>query len=53
MPRQPGVYATFNTSEGTIVCRLFESEAPITVKNFTELAEGTSHGFMMEPFFTG
>ena len=40
MPRQPGVYATFDTSEGTIVCRLFEQEAPITVKNFIELAEG-------------
>jgi len=41
MPRQPGVYATFDTSEGTIVCRLFEAEAPITVKNFVELAEGS------------
>jgi peptidyl-prolyl cis-trans isomerase A (cyclophilin A) len=41
MSRQPGVYANFNTSEGTIVCRLFEQEAPITVKNFIELAEGT------------
>ncbi len=41
MPRQPGVYATFDTSEGTIVCRLFEAEAPITVKNFIELAEGS------------
>ncbi len=40
MARQPGVYATFDTSEGTIVCRLFESEAPITVKNFIDLAEG-------------
>ena len=41
MSRQPGVYATFETSEGTIVCRLFEQEAPITVKNFIELAEGS------------
>ena len=41
MPRQPGVYATLDTSEGTIVCRLFEEEAPITVKNFIELAEGS------------
>jgi peptidyl-prolyl cis-trans isomerase A (cyclophilin A) len=41
MPRQPGVYATLDTSEGTIVCRLFEQEAPITVKNFIELAEGS------------
>jgi len=41
MARQPGLYATFNTSEGTIVCRLFEQDAPVTVKNFVELAEGT------------
>jgi peptidyl-prolyl cis-trans isomerase A (cyclophilin A) len=40
MTRQPGTYASFNTSEGTIVCRLFEKEAPKTVANFTELAEG-------------
>src|SRR5580698_8715966 len=40
MTRQPGTYATFNTSEGTIVCRLFEKEAPKTVANFVELAEG-------------
>jgi peptidyl-prolyl cis-trans isomerase A (cyclophilin A) len=40
MARQPGTYATFNTSEGTIVCRLFEKEAPKTVLNFIELAEG-------------
>src|ERR1700747_2053425 len=40
MALAPGTYATFNTSEGKIVTRLFESEAPITVKNFIELAEG-------------
>ena len=40
MARTPGTYATFNTSEGTIVCRLFDKEAPKTVQNYTELAEG-------------
>jgi peptidyl-prolyl cis-trans isomerase A (cyclophilin A) len=40
MARQPGTYASFDTSEGTIVCRLFEKEAPKTVKNFVDLAEG-------------
>jgi peptidyl-prolyl cis-trans isomerase A (cyclophilin A) len=35
-----GTYAVFNTTEGVIKVRLFESEAPITVKNFVELAEG-------------
>ena len=40
MALAPGTYATFNTSEGKIVTRLFEPDAPITVKNFIELAEG-------------
>ena len=40
MARQPGTYAVFTTSEGTIVCRLFEKDAPKTVANFVELAEG-------------
>jgi peptidyl-prolyl cis-trans isomerase A (cyclophilin A) len=40
MPRQPGTYAILNTSEGNIVCRLFENDAPKTVQNFTDLAEG-------------
>jgi peptidyl-prolyl cis-trans isomerase A (cyclophilin A) len=40
MARQPGTYATLDTSKGKIVCRLFDKEAPETVKNFTELAQG-------------
>ncbi len=40
MSRPAGTYAVFNTSEGTIVCRLFEKEAPKTVANFVDLAEG-------------
>ena len=40
MAREPGLYATLKTSEGSIVCRLFEKEAPKTVKNFVDLAEG-------------
>jgi len=39
--RTPGTYAVFNTSEGTIVTRLFEKDAPETVANFIGLAEGT------------
>jgi peptidyl-prolyl cis-trans isomerase A (cyclophilin A) len=35
-----GTYAIFSTTEGKIIVRLFEAEAPITVKNFIELAEG-------------
>jgi peptidyl-prolyl cis-trans isomerase A (cyclophilin A) len=41
MANTPGTYAVFTTSEGKITVRLFEAEAPVTVKNFIELAEGT------------
>src|SRR5579863_6391602 len=41
MSRPAGTYAIFETSEGTIVCRLFEKDAPKTVANFIELAEGS------------
>src|ERR1700735_4055898 len=40
MSRPAGTYAIFETSEGTIVCRLFEKDAPKTVGNFVDLAEG-------------
>jgi peptidyl-prolyl cis-trans isomerase A (cyclophilin A) len=40
MTRTPGTYAVFETSEGNIVCRLHEKDAPKTVANFVELAEG-------------
>jgi peptidyl-prolyl cis-trans isomerase A (cyclophilin A) len=39
--REPGMYATINTSLGAITVQLFEKEAPITVKNFMALARGT------------
>lgn len=38
--REPGLYATINTSMGPIVCILYEKESPITVKNFVALARG-------------
>ncbi len=41
MTRAPGTYAIFETSQGPIVCRLFEKEAPQTVANFVGLAEGS------------
>jgi peptidyl-prolyl cis-trans isomerase A (cyclophilin A) len=39
--RAPGLYATFVTSQGNIVVKFFEKEAPITVKNFVALAQGS------------
>ena len=40
MSQTPGTYASFNTTEGKITVRLFETDAPVTVKNFIDLAEG-------------
>src|SRR5471032_38275 len=41
MSRPAGTYAIFETSQGEIVIRLLEKEAPKTVANFVGLAEGT------------
>jgi len=38
---KPGLYATFNTSEGAITARLYEKDTPGTVANFVALAQGT------------
>lgn len=39
--KEKGMYATFETSMGNIVCKLFEKETPVTVANFVGLANGT------------
>jgi peptidyl-prolyl cis-trans isomerase A (cyclophilin A) len=56
----PGTYARFDTSEGGFLVRLFEREAPTTVANFVELAEGTREWKhpgtgqkMRQPFYDG
>ena len=41
MTRAAGTYAIFETSLGTIVCKLYDKEAPKTVQNFIGLAEGS------------
>src|SRR5207247_6136067 len=41
MSRAAGTYAIFETSQGNIMVRLLENEAPKTVANFIGLAEGT------------
>lgn len=39
--REKGMYVNFDTSMGTIVCKLFDKDTPVTVSNFVGLAEGT------------
>lgn len=41
VPLKPGLYATLNTSKGSIVAELYEKVTPASVKNFVELAQGT------------
>jgi peptidyl-prolyl cis-trans isomerase A (cyclophilin A) len=38
--REPGLYATLDTTMGKIVIKLFDKEAPKTVANFVDLATG-------------
>lgn len=40
-PLPNGLYATFNTSKGTIVAVLYEKYTPKSVENFVGLAQGT------------
>jgi peptidyl-prolyl cis-trans isomerase A (cyclophilin A) len=38
--RKPGLYWTFETDKGKIACKLFEAEAPVTVRTMVGLAIG-------------
>lgn len=38
--RKPGLYWTFETDKGKIACKLFEAEAPVTVRMMVGLAIG-------------
>src|SRR5689334_17329246 len=58
--REPGLYATINTSMGAITARLFERETPLTVRNFIALVRGTkafrdpkSGQMVRRPFYNG
>ena len=39
-PREAGLYARFETTLGNITVRLYETETPVTVRNFVNLAQG-------------
>ena len=38
--RAPGLYLTFETNKGSLTCKLFEKEAPVTVRTIVGLALG-------------
>jgi peptidyl-prolyl cis-trans isomerase A (cyclophilin A) len=38
--RKPGLYMTFETDKGNIACKLYETEAPVTVRTMVGLAIG-------------
>jgi peptidyl-prolyl cis-trans isomerase A (cyclophilin A) len=38
--RDPGLYAIINTTMGAITLKMYEAEAPVTVRNFVYLAQG-------------
>src|SRR5215469_3933680 len=56
---EPGLYAVFNTSMGTMTAVLFEKETPLTVNNFVALARGTkkwkdpSGAMVNKPLYNG
>ena len=59
-PREPGLYWTFQTDLGTIHCRLYEKESPITVGKMVGLAIGKisyldpqTHQVTTKKFFDG
>lgn len=59
--RAPGLYMTYETSMGKIHCKLFEKEAPLTVRTIVGLATGklpyidpkTKQKIMGKPFYDG
>ncbi len=59
LPDPPGLYAVIDTSMGRMVALLYDDLAPVTVKNFVELAKGTKSTLdkrgmrVKRPFYNG
>jgi cyclophilin family peptidyl-prolyl cis-trans isomerase len=48
-----GLYAKITTLRGTVIARLFDRDAPLTVTNFVGLAEGSLGPNPGKPFYDG
>jgi peptidylprolyl isomerase len=48
-----GVFAVMNTTRGEIVIKLYYDKVPLTVSNFTALAEGKMDAAKGKPFYNG
>jgi cyclophilin family peptidyl-prolyl cis-trans isomerase len=48
-----GLYAEITTPRGVVTCELYFQQAPLTVANFTGLAEGTLGPAPRKPFYDG
>jgi len=59
LPETPGLYAVIDTSMGRIVALLYDDIAPLTVKNFVDLARGNKAtrdrkgNMVRKPYFNG
>ena len=59
LPDPPGLYAIIETSAGRMVALLYDDLAPVTVKNFVDLAQGTKEtrdkkgNKVLRPYFDG
>ena len=53
VPLADGIYTKITTPRGSIIARLFDQDAPLTVTNFVGLAEGTLGPNPGKPFYDG
>lgn len=58
LPSEPGIYSIMQTTKGNLVLRLFYKDAPKTVQNYIDLAQGqkeffTEKGKETRPFYDG
>ncbi|TGL57355.1 peptidylprolyl isomerase [Leptospira ognonensis] len=58
LPDKPAIYAVMTTTSGDMVLELYANEAPKTVQNFIDLAQGekefnTEKGMEKRPFYDG